>query len=96
MSLTWLTSAPFDVASPVRLLSYTFAPFATAASAELTMLIPLAAFNVEPARLTVPVLEEVTAELFAAIEGSPAAVRLSIWVSCKACLPCVVLVLFWP
>lgn len=88
MLFTWLTSAPLAVASVVRLLSYTFAPFATVASAELTMLIPLAPLKVDPLRFTVLVEKLVTVELFAAIEGSPAAVRLSIWLSRRACFPC--------
>ena len=87
------------MASVVRLLSYTFTPFATIASDELTILMPLAPLKVDPLRSTVPVEELVTVELFAAIEGSPAAVRLSIWLSRRACFPClscVVLGLFWP
>ena len=50
------------------LLSNTLTPFPTIASEELTMLTPFAPINAVPARLTDPVAEVVTLELFAAIE----------------------------
>ena len=85
------------------LLSYTLTPFPTKASEELTILTPLAPSNAVPARLTAPVAEVVTLELFAAIEppetGSLSlcpAVTLSICVSRRGCFPCVVLVVLWP
>jgi hypothetical protein len=83
------------------LLSYMLTPFATTASEELTMLMPLAPIRAVPERFTVPVLFSLTVELLAATEefSSPAAVTLSIWLSRIACLSClswVVLDLFWP
>jgi hypothetical protein len=66
-------------------------------------LTPLAPSNAVPARLTAPVAEVVTVELFAAIEPPDAdgsslwpAVTLSICESTMGCFPCVVLVVLWP
>ena len=75
-----------------------FTPLATRASVEFTMLMPLAPISAVPARLTAPELFSVTVELLAAIEefSSPAAVTLSIWLSCRACFSWVVLDLLWP
>ena len=74
------------------LLSNTLTPFPTIASEELTMLTPLAPINAVPARLTDPVAEVVTLELFAAIEPPDTvesslwpAVTLSIWLSRSGC-----------
>jgi len=84
----------------VSLLSYTLTPFATIASLEFTMLMPLAPLNTLPLTSTAPVLLEVTVELFAAIEESLApAVILSNWLSRSACLvglSFVGLGVFWP
>ena len=88
--------------SAVRLLSYTFTPFATRLSVELTMLRPLAPINAVPLRFTEPVVVVLTVELFAAIEPPDAsppslcpAVTLSIWLSRIGCF-CVVFDVLWP